>query len=113
LALDQLQPACRTSVLGWETAARFGMQAWWADYLSLLAVLDGRPQAAALLLGYADAAYERTQDHREPNEAAAAARARQRLGASEREDDTAALLAAGALLPETAVAALALEPCRL
>jgi hypothetical protein len=113
LALDQLQPACRTAALGWKMAERFGMQAWWADYLALLAALDGRPQAAALLLGFADAAYERTQDHREPNEAAAATRVRQRLGASQREDDTAALLAAGALLPEAAVAALALEPGRL
>ncbi len=110
LALDQLQPACRTAALGWKTAERFGMQAWWADYLALLAALDGRPQAAALLLGFADAAYERTQDHREPNEAAAAARVRQRLGASQRDEDTAALRAAGALLPEAAVAALALEP---
>ena len=112
LSLDQLQPARQTAVLGWKMAERFGMQAWWADYLALLAALDGRPQAAALLLGFADAAYERTQDHREPNEAAAAARARQRLGASQREEDTAALLAAGALLPEAAVVALALEPIR-
>ena len=113
LSLDQLQPARRTAALGWKTAQRFGMQAWWADYLALLAALDGRPQAAALLLGYADAAYERTQDHREPNEAAAADRVRQRLGASQRAEDTAALLTAGALLPEAAVSALALEPSRL
>ncbi len=112
LALDQLQPASRTAALGWKTAERFGMQAWWADYLALLAALDGRPQAAALLLGFADAAYERTQDHREPNEAAAAARVRQRLGASQRAEDTVALLAAGALLPDAAVTALALEPSR-
>ena len=97
-------------MLGWKTAQRFGMQAWWADYLALLATLDGRPQAAALLLGYADAAYERTQDHREPNEATAAGRVRERLGATQRAEDTAALLAAGALLPEAAVCALALEP---
>jgi len=110
LSLDQLQPARRTAALGWKTAQRFGMQAWWTDYLALLAALDGRHQAAALLLGYADAAYERTQDHRESNEAAAADRVRQRLGASQRAEDTAALLAAGALLPEAAVSALALEP---
>lgn len=110
LSLDQLQPARQTAVLGWKMAERFGMQAWWADYLALLAALEGRPQAAALLLGFADAAYERTQDHREPNEAAAAGRVRQRLGASQRAEDTAALLAAGALLPEAAVSALALEP---
>lgn len=110
LSLDQLQPARGTAVLGWKMAERFGMQAWWADYLALLAALDGRPQAAALLLGFADAAYERTQDHREPNEAAAAARVRQRLATSLHADATQALLAAGALLPEAAVAALALEP---
>ena len=109
LALDQRPPARATAALGWKTAERFGMQAWWADYLALLAALDGRPQAAALLLGFADAAYQRTRDHREPNEAAAAARVRQRLGAILREDETATLLAAGALLPEAAVAALALE----
>ncbi len=110
LSLDQLQPARRVAVLGWKTAERFGMQAWWADYLALLAALDGRPQAAALLLGFADATYERTQDHREPNEAAAAARVRQQLATSLHADATQALLAAGALLPEAAVAALALEP---
>ena len=76
----------------------------------MLAALDRRPQAAALLLGFADAAYERTQDHREPNEAAAAARVRQQLATSLQADATQALLAAGALLPEAAVAALALEP---
>jgi predicted ATPase/DNA-binding winged helix-turn-helix (wHTH) protein len=110
LALDQLPPARRTATSGWKTAERFGMQAWWADYLALLAALDERPQAAALLLGYADAAYERTRDHREPNEATAAKRVRQRLAANLSDHDTAALLAAGALLPEAAVAALALEP---
>ena len=113
LALDQLQPARQTAVLGWKMAQRFGMQAWWADYLALLAALDSRPQAAALLLGFADATYERTQDHREPNEAAAAARVRQHLAASLHPDATQALLAAGALLPEAAVAALALEPGQL
>lgn len=110
LSLDQLQPARRTAVLGWKMAERFGMQAWWADYLALLAALDGRPQAAALLLGFADAAYQRTQDHREPNEAAAAARVRQLLVSTLRGGDTTTLLSAGALLPEAAVAALALEP---
>ncbi len=63
-----------------------------------------------MLLGFADATYERTQDHREPNEAAAAARVRQQLATSVHADATQALLAAGALLPEAAVAALALEP---
>lgn len=110
LSLDQLQPARQTAVLGWKMAERFGMQAWWADYLALLAALEGRPQAAALLLGFADATYVRTQDHREPNEAAAAARVRQQLATSLQADATQALLAAGALLPEAAVGALALEP---
>jgi predicted ATPase/DNA-binding winged helix-turn-helix (wHTH) protein len=112
LSLDQLQPARRTAVLGWKMAERFGMQAWWADYLALLAALEGRSQAAALLLGFADATYERTQDHRESNEAAAAARVRQQLATSLHVDATQVLLAAGALLPEAAVAALALEPSR-
>jgi predicted ATPase/DNA-binding winged helix-turn-helix (wHTH) protein len=110
LALDQLPAARRAATSGWKTAERFGMQAWWADYLALLAALDERPQAAALLLGYADAAYERTRDHREPNEAAAAERVRRLLGTSLLDHDRAALLAAGALLPDAAVAALALEP---
>jgi hypothetical protein len=62
-----------------------------------------------LLLGFADAAYERTKDRREPNEAAAAARVHKQLGTSLQDDATQALLAAGALLPEAAVGALALE----
>jgi len=109
LALDQVQPARRTAELGWRTAERFGMQAWWADYLALLAALQRRPQAAALLLGFADAAYERTHDDREPNEAAAATRVRLQLQEALGEATAGSLLAAGGLLPEAAVGTLAFE----
>ena len=83
------------------------MQAWWADHLALLAALQVRHRAAALLSGYADAVYARSDDTREVNETRSVERAlaiaRDALGAVEVER----LRAQGALLRDADVDALA------
>ncbi len=76
LALDARMEARQVGELGWLQAARFELQAYWADYLSLLAALEQRPAAAARLCGYSVAAYAMTGDDREVNEAVAFDRAR-------------------------------------
>jgi len=44
------------------------VQHWWADGAALLAALEGRPRAAARLIGYADAIYAARSFARQPNE---------------------------------------------
>ena len=61
---------------GWSQALVFDLQPYFADYLALLAALQGRPQTAARLAGYADAANLAVGSQREGNEAAAIERAR-------------------------------------
>jgi len=61
---------------GWGQAALFDLEHFFADYLALLAALDGRYEAAARLAGYADAGHA-LSGKREPNEAAAISRATQ------------------------------------
>ena len=76
LQLGDCVAARQVALAGWPQAARFEMQGYWADYLALLAALEARPQAAARLAGYADAAYNAHQDSRQVNEEAAVERAR-------------------------------------
>lgn len=75
LALDDAQGARSVARAGWAQTWLIDAQAFWADYLSLLAALEARPRAAARLAGYADAGYAASEDTREPNEATAHARA--------------------------------------
>ncbi len=75
LSLDELPRARTLAQDGWAAGRLFGMQPYWGDCLALLAAMDGRPRAAALLAGYADAAYAARDEDREPNEAAAHERA--------------------------------------
>jgi len=75
LMLDRAPRARELAQAGWPQGRLFAMQPYWADHLALLAVLEGRPRAAARLAGYADAAHAAREDRREPNEAAAHARA--------------------------------------
>jgi predicted ATPase len=60
---------------GWAQAALFDLEDAFANYLALLAALDGRHEAAARLAGYADVS--NAHHKREPNEAAAIMRAEQ------------------------------------
>lgn len=108
LSGDELAEAHALARAGWPQALRFEMQAWWADYLALLAALEGRPADAARLAGYADAVYLRHQDHRQANEAAAVERARALARAALGDAEAARLQAEGARLRDEDIAAIAL-----
>ena len=60
---------------GWPQVLRFDAQVYAADNLALLAALEGRPHAAALLLGYADGVHAALGKAREVNEARMARKA--------------------------------------
>lgn len=74
LAQGDLEAARRAAAEGWPHAPRLGAQAWWGDNLSLLAALEQRPRAAALLAGYADGCYSRSNGVRQGNETLAVER---------------------------------------
>lgn len=84
LMQGDLAGAREAAAEAWPHALRLDADPWWADHLSLLAVREGRPRIAALLLGLADASYARINDGRHPLEErhahAAAAEARSALG---------------------------------
>ena len=88
-------------------ALRLGWQPYWADVLALLAALERRPRAAALLLGYADAAYAAIATAREVNEARAVERAAALCRASLGEAAFAQRLREGARLSDADIAPLA------
>ena len=91
----------------WPQVLHFDAQVYAADNLALLAALEGRPQTAAQLLGYADKVHAVHGKSREVNEARSAqqaeAAARADLGDAEFER----LKALGAALRHEEVAALA------
>jgi hypothetical protein len=80
LALGDREQARLHLRAGWSQAALFRLESVFADFLALLAALDGRHEVAARLAGYADAG--NAQRKRDPNEAAAIARAAQLASAS-------------------------------
>jgi hypothetical protein len=61
LAHDDLNRALPLAQVGWRQAARYPLlaHAAWPDLLALLAALEGRPRAAAKLLGFGDASWAR------------------------------------------------------
>lgn len=81
LAQGDAAAAREIAQVGWPQGRRFGLQPYWADYLSLLAALQGRPRCAARLAAFADAAYRARGEERTGNEALAAARARSSMHA--------------------------------
>ncbi len=91
----------------WAAACAFDMQAPTADVLSLLAMHQNRPRAAALLQGYAEAMYRRSGAQRlemyQRIGEQALAQTAARLGAPE----LSALVARGRTLPEPSITALA------
>ena len=106
LAVDDTLQARPVLQAGWQQAMAFDLQPYYADYLALLVALGGRPQAAARLAGYADAANRAVGDNREVNEAAAIARARGLARAALGEGLFAQLQAEGESLRDTQIAAL-------
>ena len=107
LAMDDAAQARTPLQAGWAQAARFDMQAYFADHLALLAALEGRPRAAALLPGYAQAGYERFEDARQPNETQAFERACGCAGAALGAAEFERLQADGVLLRDGQIEALA------
>jgi predicted ATPase/DNA-binding winged helix-turn-helix (wHTH) protein len=77
LAQDDAHTAREVAQSAWPQALLCDMQAYWADYLALIAALEGRMHAAAQLLGYSDAGYAAKQWTREVNEHRAVERAEQ------------------------------------
>lgn len=53
------------------SSVQLDLHRFWSDSTALLAALEGRPRAAARLVGYADAAYAARGTVRQPNEATA------------------------------------------
>lgn len=107
LALDHHEKARAVAQAGWPLGLRFDLQPYWADYLSLLAILEARPRAAARLIGYADAGYASRPREREHNEAAAVGRARTLVGAALSNVEFERLRAAGKLLRDEEIPAVA------
>jgi len=75
LANDDPASARDMATAGWPLALPFDLGHYWADSLALLAAMEQRPRAAAMLRGYSDAAYAARVERREPNEARTARRA--------------------------------------
>ena len=107
LALDDCVQAHTVAQACWPQALVFDLPHVAAVYLALLAALQSRPQAAAQLLGYADANYTARREHHEGNEAQALARARALATAALGEAAFATAYADGAALRDAEVAALA------
>lgn len=107
LAIGDAPQARAALQAGWPEAARFDLQAFYADHLALLAALEGRPRTAALLTGHAQARYERLQDARQRNEALAVERARRLACASLTDAEFEQLQADGAQLHDAEIATLA------
>jgi predicted ATPase/DNA-binding winged helix-turn-helix (wHTH) protein len=105
LALDNTAQARQLLLPGWQQCGAHQLQACFADYLALMAALEDRPRAAALLVGYADAG--NMPGTREPNEASAVARARARAGAALGDRALSSLGAQGSQLSEDEVTAIA------
>jgi predicted ATPase/DNA-binding winged helix-turn-helix (wHTH) protein len=107
LALGDCAQARLVAQAGWPKAARFDMQPEWADYLALLAALEVRPQVAAQLMGYSDAAYRALDAGREGNAAVAVDRARALVLAALGPAEYDRLHAEGAALRDADIAPLA------
>lgn len=99
--------ARRVAEAGWSLATLFELQCAWANYLALLAALEGRPRASGLLAGYADARHAARDISREFNESAAFDRACQLARAALGDAAFERLRADGATLRDEQVAAIA------
>lgn len=109
LALDRVDEARSILRLAWEQAPTFNLEADVSAYLALMAALDGRPEAAARLVGYSRTAFSADQGGHacQPNEAAALERTRGLATEALGSGPVASLCEAGSLLRRTDVEALA------
>ncbi|MBX3636430.1 MAG: winged helix-turn-helix domain-containing protein [Rubrivivax sp.] len=100
LACDDAAAARAVAVDGWPGAASWMLQPYWGLALALLAALEGRPRAAAALLGYADRIFSQRGERPEPNEARTRARAEDIATAALGAQAMAVLASRGALLAD-------------
>jgi hypothetical protein len=107
LANDEPGQARALALVGWREAASYSRQASWADSLALLAAMEQRPRASALLRGYADARYAATQNTRQVAEGITAERAEQLARQFLPTGEFERLKAEGASLRDADIAALA------
>lgn len=108
LALGELDQARNVLQAGWLQAPQFELQAFFADHLALLAALEQRPRAAALIVGYADAGYQRLEELRQAHETDAITRAVELARAALGDDEVFETLRAdGGTLHDAQMAALA------
>jgi predicted ATPase/DNA-binding winged helix-turn-helix (wHTH) protein len=108
LALDDPAHARAALAAAWAVAPAFELAHPAACYLALLAALERRPEAAALLSGFAEAEYAARREAREHNESAALARAASLARSALGDETWQRLLREGAALRSADVAALAL-----
>jgi hypothetical protein len=103
---DRARPLAR---VGWEQAARVPMlfHAAWPDLLALLAALEGRPRAAAKLLGVGDASWARARRGRGATTRGVVGRAEALAGDALGDASFARLRGEGAMLRSEEVDAIA------
>ncbi|APW37930.1 hypothetical protein RD110_12630 [Rhodoferax koreense] len=110
LAKDDTAQARSLAEASWPQVLHFDAQVYAADNLALLAALEGRPRAAARLLGYAGKVHGAHGKSREVNEARAARRAETLARSALGDTDFESLSALGAALRHEDVAAVAFAP---
>ncbi|MCW5611402.1 MAG: helix-turn-helix transcriptional regulator [Rubrivivax sp.] len=108
LALDDTTAAREVVRQMLAAAPRPRIPAWCVDVFALLAALEGRHEAAAQLVGAADARYEAAADRRQVNEERAHERTLSLLGAACDATALAALREQGRTLADAELAVLAL-----
>src|SRR5262249_40518290 len=95
------------ALVGWPNAMRFDQHATWADSLALLAALEGRPRASALLRGFAETMYAARQLPRQVAEGITIERAEQIARKTLPDAEFERLVGEGKALREQDVAAIA------
>ena len=107
LALNDTMHARAALAPAWQVSPAFELTHPTACYLALLAALERRPEAAALLSGYAEGEYAARQEARERNESAALVRAAALGRGALGDEGWQRLLTQGAALCSADLAALA------
>jgi len=107
LALDDTGRARPLMQAVWPVALQYNLHVLFSDYPALLAALEGRPRTAAVLAGYADAAYTARGIIRHPNEVAARERSHALTRAALGDATFERLLADGRQLRDEQIAGLA------
>ena len=108
LACDDVASARALAVEALPTAGNWLLQPYWGLVLALLAALEGRPEAAAALLGYSEHGLRQRGERLEPNEARTRARAEELAAKALGKEAMAAGRRTGALLSDAQAGRLGL-----